>query len=218
MGQIKAVLFDYDGTLMDTNDIILESWQHTFRRLTGEECPEEKLYPTFGEPLRDTMKAFFPEEDTDACVAIYREYQSDFYHKEIRMFPGMKELIFELKQKGYLTALVTSRAPGSTAEGLKKYGLTDAFDAVVTCGDTDKHKPDPEPIFICTRKLCIEPREAMMVGDTTFDILCGKRAGTKTVLAGWSVAYTEEQKIAEETKPDYIIQKAADLLQILGTK
>lgn len=215
MGQIKAVLFDYDGTLMDTNRIILESWQHTFRTVRGKEHPEEELYKTFGEPLHDTMEKFFHGEDVERCIDIYRDYQVSFYREKIEMFPGMEELVKELKRRGYLTAVVTSRLPETTRQGLEKYGLTPYFDVVITCADTTKHKPDPEPVFICTKKLEIAPCEALMVGDTTFDILCGKRAGTKTVLAGWSVAYTQEQRIDSETKPDHIIERAEDLLSLL---
>lgn len=214
MSKIKAVLFDYDGTLMDTNNIILESWQHTFRAIKGQEHPEKELYATFGEPLSYTMERFFPGEDVDRCVEIYRNYQLDHYQKLIEMFPGMVELVKDLKDRGYLTGVVTSRLPSTTFQGLDKYGLTPYFDAVVTCADTDKHKPDPEPALLCLEKLGVQPSEAVMIGDTTYDILCGKRAGVKSGLVGWSVAYTEEL-LQGETKPDFIMNTAEELYREL---
>lgn len=211
MKKVKAVMFDYDGTLMDTNEIIIESWNHTFRRMNKALRPVEELYATFGEPLYDTMKSFFPQEDTEACIHIYRSYQEDCYEKLILLFPGMEQLVRDLRQQGYLTAVVTSRLPATTMQGLEKYGLTDCFDAIVTCADTDKHKPDPEPVLVCARKLGIEASEAVMVGDTTFDLICGNRAGAKTVLVSWSAACGGGEPQGE-AKPDFVADSAEAIL------
>ena len=216
MGKIKAVLFDYDGTLMDTNNIILESWQHTFRQIEGRERPEAEIYATFGEILHDTMKSFFPGRDTEECVRIYREYQEKCYKKLIEMFPGTKELVEELKKEGFLLALVTSRLPKSTAVGLEKYGLAELFDVVITCEDTDKHKPDPTPALLAIGRLGVSPDECLMVGDTVYDMQCGKRAGAQTVLVDWSFALSRERRkdLAGDARPDFIAGTAADILEL----
>lgn len=216
MGKIKAILFDYDGTLMDTNHIILESWQHTFRQIEGKEHSEDEIYATFGEILHDTMEKFFPDRDTEECIKIYRGYQEKCYKRMIEMFPGTKELIQALKERGFLLALVTSRLPETTMEGLEKWGLTDSFDAVVTCADTDKHKPDPMPALIAISRLGVKPEECLMVGDTVYDMQCGKRAGARTILVGWSFVLGEKRRgeLAGDAKPDFIAEQASDILRL----
>lgn len=215
MSKIKAVLFDYDGTLMDTNNIIVESWQHTFRQIEGKEHPVEEIYATFGEILHETMARFFPNENTERCVEIYRDFQVDCYEKMIEMFPGMAELVRRLKEKNFKTAIVTSRLPHTTMQGVNKYGLAPYFDTVVTCADTDKHKPDPEPALLAIQRLGIEPEEALMVGDTVYDIACGNRAGAKTVLVSWSAACNAEKsgEHSEDERPDFVAHSAEDILK-----
>ena len=88
------------------------------------------------------------------------------------------------------------------------------MDCLVTCEDTDKHKPDPEPIRIALRKLGSEPAEAIMLGDTMYDILCARNAGVRSVLVGWQMALSEEE-IKGPNGPDYIIKKPDDLFDIL---
>ncbi|WP_130861348.1 HAD-IA family hydrolase [Bacilliculturomica massiliensis] len=216
MKNIKAVLFDYDGTLMDTNNIIIESWQHTFRTVKGVEKPEAELYCTFGEILHDTMERFFPDEDVEKCVDIYRSYQVDCYEKLIELFPGMQETVRQLKKRGVKTAIVTSRLLRTTMQGVDKYGLADCFDTIVTCDDTEKHKPDPDPALLAIRRLGIQPEEALMVGDTVYDIVCGNRAGAKTALVSWSAACGEARALCGEEKPDFIIDRAEELLELAG--
>lgn len=211
MSKITTVLFDYDGTLMDTNEIIIESWQHTFRTLTGKEGDVKEILKTFGEPLRDTVRKFFPQHDAEETVEIYRSYQVTFYKKLIQMFPGTRELIETLKARGYKLGIVTSRLRPTTMEGLDKYGLTDCFDYIVTADDTDKHKPDPEPVLIALRKLHSRPEEAIMVGDTKFDIGCGKNAGAHTVMVNWAMA-----PASDEYRPDFRIDRPEELFDVIA--
>ena len=121
--KIKAVLFDFDGTIMDTNQIIINSWQHTFRELLGEEQPLPRILNTFGEPLEISMKKEFPDIPVKKNMNIYREYHRDRFVDSIEIFPGIRELIEKLGGLGYKLAVMTSRLPGSTMQGLEKYGL-----------------------------------------------------------------------------------------------
>ena len=209
-----TVLFDFDGTVMDTTDVIVGSWQHTFMTLRGEERPVEDIYRTFGEILADSMKKFFPEVDPEVAVEIYRDYHRDNFGERIKVFPGIRELLEELKKRGIKTALVTSRLMGTTMEGLLAYDLLKYFDALVTCEDTDKHKPDPEPINIALGKLGSSAENSIMIGDSMYDILCAKNAGVKSVLVGWQLAVTEEE-IKGPDGPDYIVHKAEEILDIV---
>jgi len=217
MTKINTVLFDFDGTIMDTNNVILQSWQHTFRTVEGKERPEQEIIETFGEPLYVTMEKVLPQIPVEEGVNIYRSYHYDNFADLIEVFPGILELLEKLKAKGYKTGIVTSRLRHTTESGLKKYDVVQYFDAIVTCDDTDKHKPDPEPVNIALERLGSKPEEALMVGDSMFDILCAKNAGVKAALVSWALAVSDADKYGENA-PDYIIGKAEDLLDILKGK
>lgn len=214
MTKINTVLFDFDGTVMDTVGVIVDSWQHTFRTIEGKERPVEEILATFGEPLEMTMARMFPDTDVEESVAIYRSFHHDNFGERIKLFPGVKELLETLKGNGYKLGLVTSRLTGTTMQGLEQYKIKHYFDAIVTCDDCNKHKPDPEPINIALGQIGAKPEESIMLGDTMLDIMCAKNAGVKSVLVGWAVAVSEEEKTGANA-PDYIIETAEELLEIL---
>ena len=213
---IDTVLFDFDGTVMDTNEVILKSWQHTFRTLENREEKQEILVSTFGEPLETTMKKFFPDVPVDEAVEIYRSYHYDNFGELIRLFPGMKELLAKVKAGGCKTGLVTSRLFKTTMQGLEHYEIKDYFDAIVTAEDTDRHKPDPQPINVALQKLGSAPETSIMLGDTGFDLMCAKNAGVRSVLVAWSLAL--DRSAAEDmgdAAPDYVITEPEELLEII---
>lgn len=208
---INTILFDYDGTLMDTNEVVLQSWQHTFRTIRGYEEDPEVIRQTFGEPLVMTLAKLFPETPVEKSLDIYRTFQREVFTDFVEVFSGMFELLEELKHQGYKLGLVTSRTKDTTWAGLEHYGMDKYFDAVITAGDTDKHKPDPAPILITLDRMGSLPEEAIMVGDTMFDLLCAQNAGVKSVIVDWSVTMTTDEK----KQADYVIKSAEDLLNIL---
>lgn len=210
---IKAVLFDFDGTIMDTNEVIINSWQHTFRSLKGKEADVNMLLGTFGEPLEISIDKMLPEFSRDDAMRIYREYQYCNFKGLISLFPGVVEVLRELKGKDIKTAIVTSRLRRTTMEGIEKFDLHDFFDTVVTMEDTKKHKPDAEPAFEALRRLDIEAERAIMVGDSKFDIMCARNAGVKSVLVDWSVAARAESGI--ENKADFKIRSLKELLDFV---
>ncbi len=215
MSKINTILFDFDGTVMNTNDIILNSWQHTFKTITGKEGDIQLIQSSFGDTLEKSIRDFFPDYSLEEAMDIYRSYQIDKFADSISPFPGMIELVKELKSLGYKVAVVTSRLRTTTMEGLKKYGLDKMFDAIVTMDDCTKHKPDPEPALIAMSKLSSKPEETMMIGDSKFDIGCANNAGVTSVLVGWAVAIFDKDKEGI-FKPDYTIEKAEDVLEILN--
>ena len=197
--KFTTVVFDFDGTIADTNQLIIGSWQAVFRARRGVEGEISDILATFGEPLYYTMEKLFPEFDVEESVDIYRSYQKEIFVDQIEIFPGMKELVLELKERGYKVGIATSRLRASTLLGLNKFGLEDKIDALVTVEDTAKHKPDPEPALICLEKLGSTADESIMVGDSAYDMGCGKNAGMTTVLVGWSeVAKSGVESTAKE--------------------
>lgn len=212
MENYNTVLFDYDGTIMDTNEVVYNSWQHTFKKLTGKEGPDDLIYKTYGEPLKTCMATVFGDEERDNAVEIYREYQQKYFDKDTFLFDGVKELLVDLKDQGYKVGVVTSRLRETTMIGLKDKGIDNLFDLVVTAEDTKKHKPNPDPILKAVELIGAEKEKCIYIGDTNFDLLSAKNADVKSVLVGWAVAYhSQENKVA----PDYEIKKAEELLQIL---
>ncbi len=214
MHRYDTILFDFDGTVMDTNHVIIQSWQHTFRTLRNQEQDVEKIIRTFGEPLETTVKHLFPDVPVQDVVEIYRNYHRDNFGELIDVFPGIRELLQELKARDYKTGLVTSRLRQTTMQGLEKYELASYFDVIITADDTSKHKPDPEPINIALERLKSAPEQSMMLGDTMFDIRCAKNAGVDSVLVGWALAVSDEDKNGPDA-PNYMIEKAEDLLELL---
>lgn len=212
--KITTILFDFDGTLIDTNEVIIQSFQYTFMQVLGQEKPVEEIIKTFGEPLELTMSKMLDIPPAEA-MEIYRSYHYTKFDELISMFPGMLELVIELKRRGYKMAIVTSRLRNTTIQGLKKYNLESYFDYIVTADDTDKHKPDPTPINIALEKLNAKPEEALMIGDSMFDILCAHNASVKSVLVGWAIAVTEEDKTGPN-KPTYIVDRAEEVLALLA--
>ena len=121
MAKTDTVLFDFDGTVMNTNDVIIASWQHTFRTIDGKEREVSEIARTFGEPIVKTMKRLFPQVPVEESLKIYRSYQYDYFDDLVTLFPGMKELLVKLRKTGYKTGLVTSRMRNTTCRGLEKF-------------------------------------------------------------------------------------------------
>ena len=165
----QFVAFDFDGTVIDTNKLIVDSWQHTFLKFHGYRHSEQEIYGTFGETLYDSMKDFFHEK-ADEAIACYREYQKDSWRESVRVFPGITGLLQELENQGRTLLLVTSRLKPTTMEYLEHFDLKRFFKVVITSNDTKAHKPDPEPVMMALAKAGGRPEESVMVGDTRFRI------------------------------------------------
>lgn len=214
---IDTVLFDFDGTIMDTNQVIIDSWQETFRTLEGREQDRDVLLKTFGEPLEATMRGFFPHVPLEEALSIYRGYQRDNFLTSIELFPGISELLDELSQRQVKMALVTSRLRHTTEQALDRFDLNKYFGYVVTADDVTKHKPDPQSINIALEKIGSQPEHSLMVGDTLFDIQCAKNAGCRSVFVSWSVSLAEklDEGFGPDEKPDEIITDPLQILKML---
>ncbi|MDR3365256.1 MAG: HAD-IA family hydrolase [Clostridiales Family XIII bacterium] len=215
--RVNTVLFDFDGTVMDTNELILESWRHTIRTLAGREADEDEIRLTLGEVIADSMRRLLPDVDVERAVGVYRDYQRDRYLDRIRLFDGTEETLRALKAAGCKTGLATSRLKNTTEQGLAHFGIADLFDAVLTASDTDKFKPDPAPLLMILEMLGSRPEEAVFIGDTRHDIEAGLAAGVFTVLVDWSFALPPEKRKDAPT-PDAVIKDMPGILKLLGMR
>ena len=211
---INTILWDFDGTLLNTNDVILESWQHTYEHYYGKRMPVEHITKCFGEPLLVTMAREFPDVPPKDSAEVYREYQKDIAYTWAKSIPGVFELVEYLRSKGYKQCIVTSRTTESTLRYLDLFGKKDLFDGMVTCDDTEKHKPEPEPILLGLEKMNSAKGEALMIGDGVFDIKCANNAGVKSVLVGWRITDTDNAVI-EDAVHDYETETPEDLKKLI---
>ncbi len=211
---ITTVLFDFDGTLIDTTDVVISSWQDTFRAITGEEKTREELLGTLGEVVRDSMKRFFPDRDPDECIRIYRSFQGEDYMLRMKFYDGMEETVRRLKREGYKVGIVTSRTKRTAYQAIDNCGLRDCFDYVLSCEDTDIHKPNPEPALLALEKLGSSADETIMIGDSMYDIGCAHNAGITAAAVSWQTAIPDDILYGPEG-PEYIIDKAEDIFRII---
>lgn len=209
----RHTAFDFDGTVLDTNEVIVNSWQEVFRHFEGKERTEAEIFATFGETVDFSMRRFFPDDKVEEAKKVYRAYQAEHAEEQVRLFDGVRELLSELKVRGHLVSLVTSRLSRTTHDYLEMFGIADLFDVVITCDDVAEHKPDPKPLLVAMERLGVTAEETLMLGDTKFDIGCANNAGADSVLAKWSHAISEED--VRDFPPKYVIDKPEDFLELV---
>jgi haloacid dehalogenase superfamily, subfamily IA, variant 3 with third motif having DD or ED/haloacid dehalogenase superfamily, subfamily IA, variant 1 with third motif having Dx(3-4)D or Dx(3-4)E len=207
---IKGILFDLDGTLINTNKLIIDSFQYALKKHFNREVPIEEIVTTFGEPLTETM-AKFDKDNRDLLVNIYRDYNETNHDKLTTKFEGVEAGLKSLKALGIKLGIVTSKRRILADRGLKLIDIYDYMDVIVTPEDTKKHKPQGEPAEKACKLLGISPEETIMVGDSHNDILCGRNAGCSTCLVKYTALPMEKLM---KYKPDYVIDKIEDLIDI----
>lgn len=211
----KYILFDFDGTLVNTNDVILASWQHTYKHYLGHEVPVEHITACFGEPLLVTMEREFPGVDPAESAAVYRQFQVENADRLVTIFPGIKELLVALKEAGYVLGIVTSRTRESALRYMDMFGIASYFDDLVTCDDTTIHKPNPEPLLLALSKLGASADESLMIGDSPFDIKCANNAGVDSVMVEWRIT-CDDTSLIDDAKVDYWIHQPMELMELLA--
>ncbi|MFZ3590167.1 pyrophosphatase PpaX [Bacillus sp. DJP31] len=210
--KINTLLFDLDGTLIDTNELIIASFLHTLDHYYPDKYNREDAIQFIGPPLYDTFVAI-DESRVDEMITTYRTHNLSHHDQLVTEFEGVYETVEALHKKGYKLGIVTTKLRGTVNMGLKLTKLDPFFDVVVTLDDVENAKPHPEPIEKALAQLGSSPQETIMVGDNHHDIVGGQNAGTKTAGVAWSLKGAE---YLQTFKPDYMLQNMSDLLSILG--
>jgi pyrophosphatase PpaX len=208
---LKAVLFDLDGTIIQSVDHIVDCWQHTVRTCLGREITREEVLPSLGRTLHDAFEEIAPGR-SEELYAEYKAYQNTTHDTAITLVPGTKETLARLKEARLRLGLVTSKGILTTNRGLNLFNLAPYFDALVTLEDTEQHKPYPDPLLAAGRKLGLQPNEMIYIGDALVDIKAGKSAGTRTAWVTWGAGTPEE---IESLHPDYTFDTMEDVLELL---
>lgn len=204
----RTWIFDFDGTLVDSVALIRESMRHATRTVLGVQPPDDVLMQGVGRPLVDQMRELDPDRAVD-LVAVYRQHNLAHHADLLRPYLGVDAMLAGLRGRGLAVAIVTSKMRDALELGLEHVPLG-AFDAIVTCEDTERHKPDPAPVAHCLALLGADPGDAVYVGDAPFDVRAGRSAGVATAAAMWGTAFAPAALRAE--RPDRELQTPQEAL------
>lgn len=210
MNNIKAILFDFDGTLVNTAPGILTTMREVFRRMDTPVPSNQAMSQTIGLPLSKALGSLggYNEEKTRQATSLYRELFERLELGNMCVFEHVREVLNTLKEKGFRMAIVTSRDEYSLDLILKTHHLEEYFETRVTGSAGLKAKPAPDMVLHLLKTMGITSKEALIIGDTTFDIGMGKNAGAFTCAVTWG-NHTEEQLMTSQ--PDIIISDIREL-------
>jgi len=218
MTETRAILFDLDGTLIDTTHLILCCFDHSWQKVCGTSHARESLIGTFGMPLRDAMHRLLAASDgpggdelVERLLAEYRTFNLANHDLLAVAFEDTQATLAELRARGYLIGVVTSKSRELALRGLRLCSLDSLVDAAVFLEDTARHKPLPDPVLAALERLGAEPARAAYVGDSSHDMVAGRAAGVRTVAALWGPFPRVD---LERERPDFLAESITDLLQI----
>jgi len=205
-----VVLFDLDGTVIDTGAIILASMRHAAETVVGGDYTDEQLMAAVGGPgLEAQMQALDPER-VDELVRVYRAHNEPL-HETISAFAGMDVVLDELKDRGHRLGIVTAKRRSTVDLAFARIPIGHLFDAVVGGDETQRHKPDPEPLRLALERMGAAPEDAAYVGDSPFDMQAAKAAGLYAIGVSWGRIHDAEKL----TDADVVIREAAELLALV---
>lgn len=209
-----AVLFDLDGTLIDSVPLILDSFRHAFAAC-GLPVPEEaQLLQGVGTPLAPHFARYSSDPaEVDHLIRTYREHNLANHDTRIRAFAGITTMLQAVHRAGARTAIVTSKNRQTTERGLRVAGLEGLFEAIVPSDEVTKPKPDPEPVLRALALLGIERTRTVFVGDSLHDLHCGRAAGVRTAAVLWGPFGRDA---LASGAPDYWIETPGDLCRTIG--
>ena len=211
--RFRIVLFDLDGTLIDSGPIILASMQHAVRTVLDREIPPDELGLTIGGQGIVAQMQAIDAEHAEELLEVYKEH-NDGLHETLEAFDELIALLPRLKAEGRRLGIVTAKRYRTVGLALDRFpALRDDFDVVVAHEDTDRHKPEPDPVALAIERLGGTPSEAAYVGDSPFDIQSAKAAGAYAVAVGWGGIHPDERLLAEE--PDAFVRSPEELLRVL---
>lgn len=211
MAKIDTILFDLDGTLIDTNELIISSFLHTLNHYYPDSYQRQDVLPFMGPTLVETFTSI-DRDRADEMVHMYRTFNKENHDVLVKEFSGVYETVRTLKESGFKLGIVTTKMLDVVEKGLRLTKLDEFFEVIVALDHVEKPKPDAEPVLKALSLLDSEPQEAIMIGDNHHDIIGGRNAGTVTAGVAWS---SKGRDHLLQFDPDYMLETMPDLLTIL---
>lgn len=221
----RVILFDFDGTLVNTTPLILKSFRATWNKLFGFEMQDADYIKTFGTLLHSAMK-----ELTEQCLAdgricnvddltamadellrTYRTFNNEWHDQIVEPFAGIDETLPELRARGFRLGIVSSKIRLGVERGLNLFAMAELFDVIISADDVTNHKPHPEPLLKALDKFGAAAHEAMYVGDSIHDIAAGRAANIRTVAAAWGPFPRTD---LEALQPDHLLDAPVEMLTL----
>jgi pyrophosphatase PpaX len=212
---IRCVLFDLDGTLIDTNDLIIESFMHVLNEKLSLGIAREEIISQMGMPLVEQFRHFTGRDDVGDLVAAYQTYNLRRHDEMVRIFPHVNEVVEALAEAGIATGVVTNKMRGTTMRALEMFGLKPLMKTIVTLDDVSRGKPHPEPVQKGMEAVGAKPEETVMVGDSPYDIESARRAGARSAGVAWSL---KGENVLQMWRPDWMLRDLRELYAIVGLK
>jgi pyrophosphatase PpaX len=210
--RFPVILFDLDGTVIDSGAIILASMRHAAKEVLGVEPRDEELMAAVGGPgLEAQMHALAPDR-VQELVSVYRAHNEPL-HEGLVCCPGIDDVLVRLKDEGCRLGIVTAKRRKTVELAFAQVPIAHLFETVVGGDETERHKPDPAPLLLALDRLDAGPEDAAYVGDAPFDIQAAKAAGIFSVAVGWGGIHTRERLVQEQ--PDAFVDTAEELLDVL---
>ncbi len=212
MIRFPVVLFDLDGTVVDSGAIILASMRHATREVLGRDYADEELLNAVGGPGLEAQMAAFAPDRVDELVRVYRAHNEPL-HDELEACDGMVHALERLRAEGRRLGIVTAKRRSTVELAFARVPLAHLFEAVVGGDETERHKPHPEPLLLAAERMGADPAETAYVGDSPFDIRAAKAAGMHAIGVTWGRIHDRSRLEAEA--PDAVVDTAEELLERL---
>lgn len=209
---VKLLIFDMDGTLIDTDKVLFETWKELFLNFKPSDylIDEEVIRTYSGPPIQESIAKAFPEKDPNFVLKEYRTRTEKYYDFYLKIYPGEKEVLKKLYEEGYILAIATQKAKKMALKSLEMNDICDYFSLILTASDGFKTKPNPEMINYIMANFNCKPDETVMIGDTAYDYLAAKNANIRCVLFKGS-----KRTYSEEVNPDAIVDTYDAIYQYL---
>jgi pyrophosphatase PpaX len=212
MSRFPVVLFDLDGTVVDSGAIILASMRHATREVLGREYEDHELMQAVGGPGLEAQMAALAPENVDELVRVYRAHNEPL-HDDLEACEGMEDVIVRLHEDGCRIGIVTAKRRATVELAFARLRVGHLFETVVGGDETERHKPDPQPLLVAAQRLGVDPMDCAYVGDSPFDIRAAKAAHMYSVAVTWGRIHDREKLDAEA--PAAIVDTADELYDSL---
>jgi pyrophosphatase PpaX len=212
VSSFPVVLFDLDGTVVDSGAIILASMRHATRQVLGQEFSDRELMQAVGGPGLEAQMAAFAPDRVDELVTVYRAHNIPL-HDELEPCEGMEDVIVRLHADGVRLGVVTAKLRATAELAFGRLEVGHLFEVLVGGDETERHKPSPDPLLLAARRMGVDPIDCAYVGDSPFDIRAAKAAHMYAVAVTWGRIHERETLAAEQ--PAAIVDTAEALYEAL---